>query len=580
MKYLHKIINKFTNNKKKTNINFALIPPTDLHADALDLSLKRNDLICLPLIVHEMLQFNVYQHELIRKYARLSFLIEFEIIVANMKHREAFSNKEIEQAKEKVKKLQEVMNDLNATWKGIRWMMDAVTFSRTKEQAPAIDIKSILQFNNSSSIDSPKTFKQPFQPLNSHLSSPIRGSWSGPQNYALKNSHIFLYGEHSKSEQVLNSCEARVSTLNSVTSMLRNSTESNYFSSGEKGNFVIPRLPSSKSEDTLVVIRKKTGPSNAHQRKRATTINTNSSNDSYEPQSKPGLIVHRVSNVQYANEPAETPKDESSSPSKSKLRVSHHPIKTSKKDQKKFSFESNEESTLVTFLKPTLTAIQNESQNCSFQDPLLIVEDEAIEMISSPFRSAPVEHKSKHKTAVNRSNLHKQDVQSICQDADASWRAIDLFKKIEASGEASAFATSQQDFEIEENLGDREHANVESGNSSILHVIAAYQTGLGLGTSIKLKCQQKTTAKEVIELVVKQLNMAVIMKGKEGPIYEADKLDDFCLVAVIGARERCLRSDFRPLDLQNPWKKGKLFVRLKHDLLAAIEHSNRETFSI
>lgn len=119
-----------------------------------------------------------------------------------------------------------------------------------------------------------------------------------------------------------------------------------------------------------------------------------------------------------------------------------------------------------------------------------------------------------------------------------------------------------------------------SGSSSILHVIAAYQTGLGLGTSLKLKCQQKTTAKEVIELVVKQLNMAVIMKGKEGPIYDADKLDDFCLVAVIGARERCLRPDFRPLDLQNPWKKGKLFVRLKHDLLAAIEHSNRETFSI
>lgn len=74
--------------------------------------------------------------------------------------------------------------------------------------------------------------------------------------------------------------------------------------------------------------------------------------------------------------------------------------------------------------------------------------------------------------------------------------------------------------------------------------------------------------------------MAVIMKGKEGPIYEAEKLEDFCLVAVIGARERCLRPDFRPLDLQNPWKKGKLFVRLKHDLLAAIEHSNRETFSI
>lgn len=537
-----------------------------------------------------MLQFNVYQHETIRKYARLSFLIEFETIVANMKHREAFSNNEIQVAKEKLKKLQEVMNDLNVAWKSLRWMMDAINFSRTKEQNSGIDVKSILQFNNPNTANDIKTFKQPFQPPHFHVASPIRGSWSGPQNYGLKNSDIFMYGEHSKSEQVLNSCEARVSGLKSYDSVLRQSADSNYFSSGEKNNFVIPRLPSSKSEDTLVVIRNK-GTSNAHQRKRATTANTNSSTDSNEAHgAKPnGLMVHRINNTQFTNEIHEalpSVKIEAS-PSKSRLRVSHHPKANMKKDQKKFNFESNDESTLVTFLKPTLTAIQNESQNGSFKDPLLIVEDEAIEMISSPFRKASVEHKSNIGKATSqfiRSNIHSQNVHAICQNADAEsndWRAFDLLEKVEDANEASAFSAPQSDFEVEEILSDREYVNQPPvGESSILHVIAAYQTGLASGTSLKLKCQQKTTAKEVIELVVKQLNMAVIMKGKEGPTYDADKLDDFCLVAVIGARERCLRPDFRPLDLQNPWKKGKLFVRMKHDLLAAIEHSNRETFSI
>jgi len=47
-------------------------------------------------------------------------------------------------------------------------------------------------------------------------------------------------------------------------------------------------------------------------------------------------------------------------------------------------------------------------------------------------------------------------------------------------------------------------------------------------------------------------------------------------VAVIGARERCLRDDFHPLYLQNPWKKGRLFVRQKKDVLAAIEQSGRQ----
>lgn len=531
-----------------------------------------------------MLQFNVYQHETIRKYARLSFLIEFETIVANLKHREAFSNNEIQIAKEKLKKLEEVMNELNVAWKGVRWMTDAINFARTKEHSSGIDVKTILQFNNPSGNDI-KSFSKPFAVPNFHLSSPIRGSWSGPQN-ALRNSDIFMYGEHSKSEQILNSNEARVSNLKSYDALMRQSVESNYYSSGEKNNFVIPRLPSSKSEDTLVVIRNK-GSSSSHPRKRATTINTNSSSESGEAQTckSNGLIVHRINNTQFTNEaydPQPNLKIESS-PSKSRLRVSHHPKVNLKKDSKKF-FEPQEESTLVTFLKPTLTAIQNES----FQDPLLIVEDEAIEMISSPFRKAPVEHKSsigKASAQFIRSNLHSKNVASICQDSDAEsndLRALSIFKKIEDSDEAHSYSPPQSDFE-EENLGDREYVNQQSlveGSSSILHVIAAYQTGLASGTSLKLKCQPKTTAKEVIELVVKQLNMAVIMKGKEGPIYEADKLDDFCLVAVIGARERCLRPDFKPLDLQNPWKKGKLFVRLKHDLLAAIEHSNRETFSI
>ncbi|KYM92302.1 Ankyrin repeat and fibronectin type-III domain-containing protein 1 [Atta colombica] len=111
----------------------------------------------------------------------------------------------------------------------------------------------------------------------------------------------------------------------------------------------------------------------------------------------------------------------------------------------------------------------------------------------------------------------------------------------------------------------------------ILQVYAAYETGLAAGTSLKLHVTPRTTAREVVDLVVKQLNMAVILKGQKGPTYTADELPNFCLVAVIGARERCLRDDFKPLQLQNPWKKGRLYVRQKQDVLAALEHSSKHT---
>ena len=109
------------------------------------------------------------------------------------------------------------------------------------------------------------------------------------------------------------------------------------------------------------------------------------------------------------------------------------------------------------------------------------------------------------------------------------------------------------------------------------HSFTFYFPGLAQGTSVKISVTTNTSAREVVDLVIKQLNMAVILKGKEGPLYENEKLRNFCLVAVIGNRERCLRDDFKPLNLQNPWKKGRLFVRMKHDLLAAIEHISRHS---
>lgn len=111
----------------------------------------------------------------------------------------------------------------------------------------------------------------------------------------------------------------------------------------------------------------------------------------------------------------------------------------------------------------------------------------------------------------------------------------------------------------------------QSDHSGILRVYAAYETGLAKGTSVKLHVTPRTTAREVINLVVLNLNQAVINKGKIGPVYDEEQFKDFCLVAVIGARERILRDDYQPLQLQNPWTKGRLYVRMRSNLLAAIQ---------
>jgi len=59
-------------------------------------------------------------------------------------------------------------------------------------------------------------------------------------------------------------------------------------------------------------------------------------------------------------------------------------------------------------------------------------------------------------------------------------------------------------------------ADVESGDPSaggIIQVYAAYESGLANGTSVKLHVTSRTVAREVVDLVVRQLNMAVVLKG-------------------------------------------------------------------
>lgn len=52
-------------------------------------------------------------------------------------------------------------------------------------------------------------------------------------------------------------------------------------------------------------------------------------------------------------------------------------------------------------------------------------------------------------------------------------------------------------------------------------------------------------------------------------ILSSDNLENIALVVVAGSRERCLRGDLNLMKLQNPWEKGKLYLRLKKDALRA-----------
>lgn len=123
------------------------------------------------------------------------------------------------------------------------------------------------------------------------------------------------------------------------------------------------------------------------------------------------------------------------------------------------------------------------------------------------------------------------------------------------------------------------NVNVDASQFGTIQVYVANETGAGNGLCLRLHVTTQTTAREIIDLVVKQCNRSVLQTVGKSIGAQLDS-NDFCLFAIFGNRGRCVPDNFRPLQLQNPWKKGRLYVRRTHVILAEIEQSERGVHAI
>ncbi|CAG4937103.1 unnamed protein product [Parnassius apollo] len=548
-----------------SDVSFIMVCPPAEQACSVpgqkEMLLQKGDLLSLPIQAFEMIHLQTYHMNMLNKYSKLSCVLELDVALAAHSHREAFSCTELQTAKERLTKLEDLQNNLNIVWKGERWLMDLIGFARDKDKtgtSSGILMKHILDSNQlqictdspeAQTVEKDRHLKVDLLQIPSRdgkitKTSPGRGSWPGP---AGNGNHTHLHPEFSKSEQQLSLSprQTSVSTLNLSSSQLLNAdskysrkgsgdsqfTQSslmsnNYLSSnsqfdikssGSHTSIGSNRLPPSKSEDTLVLQDE-----NVETKPRPHSINTASVSTTSSPLMAvkgfyPGSMISVRSMKANVSESAQSLSSDS------------------------------------------------ESQSCP------------ISVVPQKFRPSPNQRAPCNVIASKSMTNVKSDFTDTGQE---------LFQKSNLCIKRQPLLETQEDVECNNKVPKTEEVNEEDikppveqrtpDQPGILQVFAAYETGLAAGTSLKLHVTPRTSAREVIDLVVKQLNMAAVLKGKAGPVYGPERLQDFCLVAVIGARERCLRDDFRPLQLQNPWRKGRLYVRLKHDVLAALQHSAKQ----
>ncbi|XP_071033997.1 ankyrin repeat and fibronectin type-III domain-containing protein 1 [Parasteatoda tepidariorum] len=150
--------------------------------------------------------------------------------------------------------------------------------------------------------------------------------------------------------------------------------------------------------------------------------------------------------------------------------------------------------------------------------------------------------------------------------AHSAERLFENRSSLRSSYAGSLKSLSSADIEMSGRLN-TDSRDDEDSESDIIRVYADYETGLPSGYSVLLYVTPQTTASDVVVCTVKQLNTAVKVKGKDGPIYDDGECHNFCLVATAGARERCLNDDFQPMKLTGLWQKGKLYVRRKDSVM-------------
>ncbi|CAG0921584.1 unnamed protein product [Notodromas monacha] len=507
-----------------------------------ELLTERRDFISVPVSVFEMAHLRTYQREFVSRYCRLFSILELDQSSAQQANREAFSRLEVDAARKRIVQLQEVQSQLDNTWKGARWIMDILSYARDKScPSGSLSTATLLARHWAT-------------PITTDTSALIPTSFSSSSANTENNNPFRVKNNPASSQDHWPPAK----TLPPPPPK-----EKNLFKSHTASSINVP-------------------PSHHHHHHQ---------HHHHHHHKKPGELEHSNSLVVPADG-SETLHVSSESlflvptvaPGKSAGRIvsggggggGHQPLHPGATLN-----QSHSENSLMVpkGLEATLTGHQvSSSRKVSAPDCLE-------EAMGKSFQKADenVAKKKKYSldvgapqppaTGLLYRHLMQPEQQQQQQVTKQQQPSVPYPESEQSAGSScSASLRSLSSNEETENVDVLQQGGPDE--PSVLQVYAAYKTGLAAGTSVKLHVTSQTSAREVVDLVVQQLNMAVVLKGKGGPVYSVEQLKDFCLVAVIGARERCLRDDFQPLKLQNPWRKGRLFVRKKGDVLAALQHGH------
>ncbi|XP_049916701.1 ankyrin repeat and fibronectin type-III domain-containing protein 1 isoform X1 [Epinephelus moara] len=481
----------------------------------------RSGFLTLPLQIFELVHFNAYCPSFIGQYCRVSALLELESLMSQQALREAFSEAELLAAKKKHQQVQEHMQQMEEVWRDARWIMDALQYARYKQPTGGISISWIIDFSKETLPDKPpSTSSQPdFMP------SPI----PSPEPCRKHSDFAGLSDEEGSSEVFL-------------------TTDSDYDSSRAQSPRELDLLPPSPLS------------SNAPLEPRGFLRSDGSSSGGMCLNSGGrggGALRDSTPDVLQASEPQHGRESERCG--------GGGRCGGDRRRGVPELFDSD-------FILPSR---QIELLHITEKRQAFCVRTSSLEFPSATSAHQPYSY---HTTCPSPSTSpqrrwHRPSSVDRCCSAE---RCLPHLPPARTLSEDSGT----------QRLSSPSPAALRKGCHATLRVYPQYRTGLPKETSVKLCVTPGTSAREMVQLVVQEMNVVSrrILNGSGGGgeqeqcvYYSPEQLKHFGLVLVVDNREKWLQDDFCPLELQNPWLRGKLCVRIKEYSPLALKHSRATT---
>ncbi|XP_053720627.1 ankyrin repeat and fibronectin type-III domain-containing protein 1 isoform X1 [Synchiropus splendidus] len=482
----------------------------------------RSGFVTLPLQIFELVHFNAYCPSFIGQYCRVSALLELESLMSQQALREAFSESELIAARKKHQQVQEHIQQMDEVWRDARWIMEALQYARYKQPTGGVSISWIIDFSKEVLPDKPaSTSSQPdFMPSPMH----------SPDHCRKHSDFTGLSDEEGSSEVFL-------------------TTDSDYDSSRAQSPRELDLLPSSPLS------------SSAPYESRAFLRSDGSGSGLVGCPSRGGRgsggLRDSTPDVLQASDPQHG--------QEAQLCGGVGAVRCGR-DRRRGAPELFDSDFILPSRQIELLHITEKRQ-------AFCVRTSSLEFPPSG-------------TAHHQHNPHHTTCSSPPTSPQRRWHRPSSVERCCSAGHCQPHrppARTLSEDSGTQRLSSPVPASVRRSCHATLRVYPQYSTGLPKETSVKLCVTPCTSAREMVQLVVQEMNVVSrrVLGGSGDPdtcvYYSPEQLKHFGLVLVVDNREKWLQDDFCPLELQNPWLRGKLCVRIKEYSPLALQHSRATT---